>query len=160
MRRKTVRLLLSGGILAAVLSGGALALSGGDSLISLSDLNEIFLPKAQNQMEERMNGALQSVYDKALAQSQGESGNGSGLYSADLRSRTFRQGDTLTLPTGSGVLALAGTGEVTHSGAFIDVSEGLEIPSGSRLTPGHRYLAGEDTSAVITVHSGSPPVGS
>ena len=58
MRRKTARLLLSGGILAAVLSGGALALSGGDSLISLRELNEIFLPKAQTQMEERMNSAL------------------------------------------------------------------------------------------------------
>ena len=77
MRRKTARLLLSGGILAAVLSGGALALSGGDSLISLRELNEIFLPKAQTQMEERMNSALQSTYDQALAQSQGESGGGS-----------------------------------------------------------------------------------
>ena len=117
MRRKTARLLLSGGILAAVLSGGALALSGGDSLISLRELNEIFLPKAQTQMEERMNSALQSTYDQALAQSQGESGGGGGLYSADLRSRTFHQGDTLTLPAGSGVLAMAGTGEVIHSGA-------------------------------------------
>ena len=155
MRRKTARLLLSGGILAAVLSGGALALSGGDSLISLRELNEIFLPKAQTQMEERMNSALQSTYDQALAQSQGESGGGGGLYSADLRSRTFHQGDTLTLPAGSGVLAMAGTGEVIHSGAFIDVTEGVEIPSGSKLTPGHRYLAGEDTSAVISVRSGA-----
>ena len=84
MGRKTARLLLSGGILAAVLSGGALALSGGDSLISLRELNEIFLPKAQTQMEERMNSALQSTYDQALAQSQGESGGGGGLYSACL----------------------------------------------------------------------------
>ena len=90
-------------------------LSGGDSLISLRELNEIFLPKAQTQMEERMNSALQSTYDQALAQSQGESGGGGGLYSADLRSRTFHQGDTLTLPAGSGVLAMAGTGEVIHS---------------------------------------------
>ena len=159
MRRKTARLLLTGGILAAVLSGGALALSGGDSLISLRDLNEVFLPKAQTQMEERMNSALQSAYDQALAQSQGESGSGDGLYSADLRSRTFRQGDTLTLASGSGVLAMAGTGEVIHSGAFIDVTEGVEIPSGSRLTPGHRYLAGEDTSAVISVRSGAMYLG-
>ena len=159
MRRKTARLLLSGGILAAVLSGGALALSGGDSLISLRELNEIFLPKAQTQMEERMNSALQSTYDQALAQSQGESGGGGGLYSADLRSRTFHQGDTLTLPAGSGVLALAGTGEVVHSGAFIDVTEGAEVPSGSRLTPGHRYLAGEDTSAVLSVRSGAMYLG-
>ncbi|MFR6184500.1 MAG: S-layer homology domain-containing protein [Lawsonibacter sp.] len=88
-----------------------------------------------------------------------ESGGGGGLYSADLRSRTFHQGDTLTLPAGSGVLAMAGTGEVIHSGAFIDVTEGVEIPSGSKLTPGHRYLAGEDTSAVISVRSGAMYLG-
>ena len=85
MRRKTARLLLSGGVLAAVLSGGAAALSGGDGLVSLRDLNEVFLPKAQTQMEERMDSALQSTYDQALAQVQGESGGGGGLYSADLR---------------------------------------------------------------------------
>ena len=158
MRRKTARLLLSGGVLAAVLSGGAAALSGGDGLVSLRDLNEVFLPKAQTQMEERMDSALQSTYDQALAQVQGESGGG-GLYSADLRSRTFRQGDVLTLPTGSGVLTLAGTGEVIHSGAFIDVTEGAEVPSGSRLTPGHRYLTGEDTSAVLSVRSGAMYLG-
>lgn len=62
----------------------------------------------------------------------GRAGGGGGLYSADLRSRTFHQGDTLTLPAGSGVLAMAGTGEVIHSGAFIDVTEGVEIPSGSQ----------------------------
>ena len=39
MRRKTARLLLSGGILAAVLSGGALALSGGDSLCPVAVLH-------------------------------------------------------------------------------------------------------------------------
>ena len=74
MRRKTARLLLSGGVLAAVLSGRAAALSGGDGLVSLRDLNEVFLPKAQTQMEERMDSALQSTYDQALAQVQGESG--------------------------------------------------------------------------------------
>lgn len=84
---------------------------------------------------------------------------GAAAYSADLRSRTFRQGDVLTLPTGSGVLALAGTGEVIHSGAFIDVTEGAEVPSGSRLTPGHRYLTGEDTSAVLSVRSGAMYLG-
>ena len=45
MRRKTARLLLSGGVLAAVLSGGAAALSGGDGLVSLRDLNEVFCPR-------------------------------------------------------------------------------------------------------------------
>ena len=35
----------------------------------------------------------------------------------------------------------------------------MEIPSGSKLTPGHRYLAGEDTSAVISVRSGAMYLG-
>lgn len=136
MRRKTARLLLSGGILAAVLSGGALALSGGDSLISLRELNEIFLPKAQTQMEERMNSALQSTYDQALAQSQGESGGGGRPVQRRPAQPHLPPGGYSDPARRLRVLAMAGTGEVIHSGAFIDVTEGVEIPSGSKLTPG------------------------
>ena len=39
------------------------------------------------------------------------------------------------------------------------MTEGVEIPSVSKLTPGHRYLAGEDTSAVISVRSGAMYLG-
>ena len=49
---KKFRLTLCVCGLAAVLAGGAWAIGGGDSLISLSYLTSTFLPEAQTQMEE------------------------------------------------------------------------------------------------------------
>lgn len=138
--------------LAAVLAGGALALGSSDSLISLSYLTDTFLPSAQRQLEEINSSAMQEAYDQAVGQIGGGSGQGSS--SADFRSRTFSQGDMLTLPTGSGLLAYEGTGVLTHSGAVIDVTDGAEVSSGTHLTAGHRYLVGEDTTAAVTVQSG------
>ena len=142
MRRPKLRLALCVVGLAAVLAGGALALGSGDSLISLSYLTSTFLPSAQSQLEEINNDAMQEAYDQAAAQVQGGAGTGSGLYSADFQSRTFSQGDIITLPTGSGLMIYGGTGELAHSGAVIDVTDGTVVPSGTRLTAGHRYLVG------------------
>ena len=153
MRRPKFRLALCAAGLAAALSGGALALGNGDSLISLSYLTDTFLPSAQSQLEEIQNDAMQEAYDQAAAQLQGGTGT-SGLYSADFQSRTFSQGDAITLPTGSGLMIYGGTGELAHSGAVIDVTDGTTVPSGTRLTAGHRYLVGEDTSAALAVRSG------
>ena len=96
MRRPKFRLALCAAGLAAALAGGALALGNGDSLISLSYLTDTFLPSAQSQLEEIQNDAMQEAYDQAAAQLQGGTGT-SGLYSADFQSRTFSQGDTITL---------------------------------------------------------------
>ena len=165
MKRKHMVRAAAAVLACAALTGAALALSTGDSLISLSYLNDTYIPTVVAQgtkaADEKLIQAYQAASQKLDEVNQGygvQQGSG-GSYSADLRSRTFHQGDTLTLPAGSGVLAMAGTGEVIHSGAFIDVTEGVEIPSGSKLTPGHRYLAGEDTSAVISVRSGAMYLG-
>lgn len=153
MRTPRFRTVLCGAALTAALAGGALALGSGESLVSLSYLTDTFLPNAQERLEEIYSTALQETYDQALAQS-GDGTGESGLGSADLRSRTFSQGDRITLTTGSGLLVYAGTGELAHDGAVIDVTEGVEVPSGTRLTAGHRYLVGEDTSAALAVRSG------
>lgn len=154
MRRPKFRLALCVAGLAAALAGGALALGNGDSLISLSYLTGTFLPSAQSQLEKIQNDAMQEAYDQAAAQLQGGTGTASGRYSADFQSRTFSQGDIITLPTGSGLMIYGGTGELAHSGAVIDVTDGTTVPSGTRLTAGHRYLVGEDTSAALAVRSG------
>ena len=57
------------------------------------------------------------------------------------------------------MLALAGTGEVIHSGAFIDVTEGREVPSGSAADAGTPLSDGGDTSAVLSVRSGAMYLG-
>ena len=154
MRRPSIKLILCLAGLTAVLAGGAAALERGDSLISLDYLTQIFLPDAQRQLEDIQTDAMEEAYQQAVSQISGGGGQSGLLSSGDFRSRTFAQGDVLTLPTGSGLLAYAGTGELTHGGVVVDVTDGTQVPSGSRLTAGHRYLVGEDTSAQVAVRSG------
>ena len=165
MKKKTLFLAMTACILAA-LACGAYALSSGDSLISLSYLKDTFTPKALEQGEQAANSKLQETYDAAKstldALQQGYLGQGSGTsgsYSATLQPRSWDGGDLVELSSGSGLLLLSGSATVTHAGAFIDVTEGAEVSSGSRLTAGHRYLAGEDTTAVIAVISGAAQMG-
>ena len=153
MRPNVPKALCALGLAAALAAGAAAA--GGDSLVSLRYLTETFLPSAQSQLEQINTQAMEEAYSQAAGQIQA----GDGLYSAGFRSRTFSQGDTLTLPAGSGLMVYAGAGALSHSGAVIDVTEGTEVPAGVRLAAGHRYLVGEDTSAVLTVQSGAMHLG-
>ena len=54
-------------------------------------------------------------------------------YSAVLAPKSFSAGDLITLETGAGVLHYAGAARVSHDGAFIDITDGVEIPSGSNV---------------------------
>lgn len=167
MKRPALRLACAMTVL-ALLACGAYALNTGDSLISLSYLKNTFLPQATAQGELAAENKLQETYGSAkdtldqlqkgyLAQLTGD-GEG-GLYSGTLQARDWNEWDEVEVPTGSGVLMLAGTASVSHGGSFIDVTTGEEVPSGGRLTANHRYLAGEDTLARITVLSGAAQIG-
>ena len=92
MRRPVIG-LLCGVMLLGMLACGAYALSGGDSLISLSYLTGTFVPKAVSTGNEAAEKALQGTYEESkkgldnlhqgyLAQLAGEE---SGAYSATLR---------------------------------------------------------------------------
>lgn len=165
MKKNVLRLAVTAGVL-LVLACGAYALSSGDSLISLSYLNNTVIPSAVNQGTTAANQKLQEAYDQAkstldaLQQGYlGQSTGTSGSYSATFQPREWKGGDKVELTTGSGLFVLSGTAVVTHNGAFIDVTEGSEIASGSRLTAGHRYLTGEDTTASVSVSSGAAQMG-
>lgn len=167
MRRPVLRLVCALAVL-AMLACGAYALTSGDSLISLSYLKNTFLPQAVSQGEQMAEEKLQQTYDSAksaLDQAQKSylaqiTGNEEGkLYSGTLQPRDWDEGDEVEVSTGSSVLMLEGTACVTHSGAFVDVTAGEEVPSGGRLTANHRYLGGEDTLARITVLSGAARIG-
>lgn len=124
-------LLLSGalGVFAAAFGGGA-----DDPLISLSYLNGTF---------------LQTVLDRVESQR----GDAASVNSAALWTETrLKSGDVLLGSTGTFLLPLAGEMSVSYdSGAVIDVTDGVQVPSGSALSPRHRYLTAEDTSARFTV---------
>lgn len=167
MKKSAARLLCAAGVL-LLMACGAYALSSSDSLVTLSYLKNVFLPEAVQEGEDAADAQLQQVYDDAentldslqkgyVAQAAGEAAGGT--YSAGLQARDWSDGDELVLPTGSGLLMLEGTAMVIHNGVFIDVTAGSEVGSGTRLTANHRYLAGEDTQARITVLSGAAQFG-
>ena len=154
LMRRTVAVLGVG----VLLTGAALALSQGDSLISLSYLNKTFIPTIVAQGTEMEEEMLDQAYDAALEELEQlepkPDGAEDGLYSANFGSRAFSRGDHIQLMTGSGFLMVSGQAVVSHDGAVIDVTEGITVASGSALTAGHRYLVGEDTEALVIVKSG------
>jgi len=74
MKHKKILAVAGALALTAALAGGALALSGGDSLVSLSYLKNTFLPSAQTQLEQTATQPLQKAYDEAVAKLQGGGG--------------------------------------------------------------------------------------
>ena len=166
MRKPVVRLLAAAGVLAAM-ACGAMALSSGDSLITLSYLQRVFATEGLGRGEAIVEEYLSETYDEAkgdLDDLQKDTiaqltGGEDGLYSGTLQARDWSDGDEIEIPTGSGFLMLEGTASVTHNGAVVDVTEGTEVPSGGKLTFGHRYLVGEDTAATVTVLSGAARLG-
>ena len=144
MRKPALLAALCGGILLCMA-----ALSEGDSLISLNDLKNTFIPQTVQQAEAIQEQSIQSAYDWAIERAQQIAGGGtaSGSYSGDLSPRALAQDSIVTLETGGCFLLASGAGTVTHTGAVVDATAGREVSSGGALQAGHRYLVAEDTRA-------------
>ena len=163
--KKTLAALCAAALLISM-ACGVYALTGEDSLISLSYITDIFIPDVVEQGTQQAKETLDKTYVNAALDLEEvnadlmEKATGSrGAYSTNLQSREFRSGDILTIETGAGMMLYAGSARVSHDGAFIDVTEGVEIPSGSELVSGHRYLVGEDTMADVVALSGLARMG-
>jgi len=166
MKRTLAAALTAAALLAALVCGVYAVTSGEDSLISLSYLEDVFLPDALEEGEEQAREELEEIYDEAADDLDRvhedlleQAGVDEGLYSSSLAPRQTAMGDCFTVRTGAGVMLFDGSAKVRHDGAFIDVTTGEELGSGARLVSGHRYLAGEDTTAQITVLSGLARLG-
>jgi len=150
-------------ICAGLMMGGVVAagLGGEDSVISLSFLEQDFIPRAVTQGVERIKGYLDetflSVSDVLDTLTDGylhRVGAGeTGGYSDAYVRRTFSARDELTLETGSGLLLEAGRVLLTHTGTVVNVTTGQAVPSGGILDVNCRYLVAEETQAVFTVES-------
>ena len=133
----------------------AVAATGGDAsdpLVSLSHLQGSFLQTAESRLDSALTESDQAL--RAYADGQPSSGS-SIIVSADTwQERRLKNGDALSGGTGLNILLLAGEAKVAFpSGAVVDVTEGKEIPSGTALARGHRYLVAEDTAAAFSVTS-------
>ena len=160
---KQIKRWLACGLVAAALCGAAVAsgLSESDSLITLSYLEQIFIPKAVEQGFQRANTALDETYQAAsgaldsLAEGYLHSvGAGTtGGYSSGYSRRTFSAYDVISLETGAGLILEAGRVRLSHTGTVVNVSTGQGVGSDTVLTPGHRYLVAEDTRADFVIES-------
>lgn len=165
MKKNFMAILCAGGLLVSM-ACGVYALSGEDSLISLSYITDIFtvdvLEQGRKQVEDTLNKTyenakedLDDVQKDLMKQATGSEG----AYSTNLAPRDFSAGDILTVETGAGIMHYAGSARVSHDGALIDVTQGTEVPSGEELVSGHRYLVGEDTIADVVILSGAAQLG-
>lgn len=157
--KKAAALLLCAGLLV----GGALAAGLGeeDSLITLSYLEEIFIPDAVSRGFARAKTALDETFEtvsdvlESLADGyfyrvgEGEAGG----YSDRYKRRTYHAGDLLSMQTGTGIVVEAGSVAVTHNGTLVNVTTGQTVPSGTSLAVNCRYLVAEDTQADFLVES-------
>jgi len=163
--KKTLAALCAAALLVSM-ACGVYALTGEDSLVSLSYITDIFIPDAVKQGTEQAKETLQETYDNAEddlkevnAELMEQATGSRGAYSSTLHPRELHSGDILTVETGAGVLMYDGYAYVSHDGAFIDVTDGVEVPNGGELTAGHRYLVGENTLADVVVLSGLARLG-
>ena len=158
--KKLIAILLAAAVLAAGAGAYAAGVLDGTSLVSLSYLKSTWLPEAQAQAEERVETDTQKIYDEALSALEKRHASyltlarGEQAYAAALTDLRFKKGDVVTLTAGSGWMPLAGSVTLSVSGtAVVDVTAGSTLASGDALTARHRYLAGENTSASLTVTS-------
>ena len=156
--KKVAAILLAGIILAGC---AAVAAAGTDqTLVPLSYFTGTYYPDVVKQAETRVETATEKVYQTALAAlnakhsaNLGQTG-GTGSASGSLADQRVKRGDAITLNTGAGVMLLAGQAVVSYSsGAVVDVTAGQTAASGTALSANHRYLAAENTSAVVSITS-------
>ncbi len=81
-----------------------------------------------------------------------------GTAQAGYKSLRAAEGNTYTLPFGSSLILLSGSGSATCTGALLNTASGQELPSGSALSRSARYLVLEDSRAVFTITSASAQV--
>ncbi len=145
---------------AAILVSGAAVCAAGETLISKSYLSDTYLPEVEKQMTQRVEEGTEETYQSALAALEQKQQNylalagGEQSYAPALTDLRFKKGDVVTLTAGSGGMLLAGGVSLSYTGGgVIDVTAGQAVTSGSALSLRHRYVAGEGTTASLTVTS-------
>jgi hypothetical protein len=133
--------------------------SAADPLISLSYINNTFLPVTLSDCKAQVSSTLETlygsaedevraVYDAYMLQAGGYSGY---MFAAGFTPLSLPAGRTAELVTGSMFILASGRAALTvASGTVINISTGTIVPSGTSLSINERYFCAEDTSAVFT----------
>lgn len=129
-------LLLAGGVTAAFSAGQS------ETLVSRSYLEGTFWNDLKATVKQETDKNTTAFYNEIASQA----GQGAGSAFA---ARNGVNGDRVAGTTGSGLIWTSGSA-VVYSGALVDATTGSELPAGSSLTAGHRYLAGSDVTLVVS----------
>lgn len=137
--------------------GVAGSAADGQSLVSRSYLEGTFQSGLNAQLQQRLEGSGQTVLEGALDQVRitQAAGEAAALAHYTATTQTYmKEQDVLIGPTGFVCTPLSGSLTLTYSsGAVVDATEGREVPSGTNLTPFHRYIVAEDTLAYFAAAS-------
>lgn len=149
MKKRAIVLILA----LVICLGTAVWAADGEALVSLSYLRGAFTDGFLAQLD----GSGDRIYEKAQQQVDAiaaQAGLGPEGAVSQLTEVSLKEKDRLTASAGAVVLPLAGSLQVTFSaGTVVDATEGRELSSGTLLSPSHRYVVAEGTSAVFTVAS-------
>lgn len=133
-------------ILTLISSGSALAAGAGeaeDPLVSLSYANGTFSQFAVAKAQESISKAIGQVTEKAIEVLGGNT--------RSFKMQSMKVGDTISLTLGGSVTLVSGSAQISvSSGEVINISTGKVVSSGQSLTLGSRYLAAENSAAVVT----------
>jgi len=130
-----------------------------DPLVSLSYIDDTFVPAVLSESKNTVNAAVDEAYEAASEKAAALYGDcllrlgGPDGYSLlkGFAEAHIISGSSLHLVTGASFIPVSGTVNVTlESGTLVDVSTGSETASGATLTAGHRYLCCENTKAAFT----------
>lgn len=141
MKKRLISLFLCLCLLGGI--GTAYAAAGGaeDPLVSLSYLNNIFLPQLSSSIPDRISAALSALMEKPGAGG-GTSGSGAVAVSA---------GGSVTLSAGQTVILLSGSARLAvSSGSVVNATLGAEVQSGA-MKLNNRYIVCEDSSATVSI---------
>lgn len=144
--KKRIALLLPLCILLAATVWAVAAGDMNDPLVSLSYLTETFMKKLDREVDDLLDESDEELLED------NEAGESVVAVASTWQETRLKRGDMLLGSTGTNVLMLAGGAQVIYDyGTVVDVSEGVEVPSGAALTAGHRYMVAEDTAANFIV---------
>ena len=144
-------LLVSATVLTLTVAATGGAGTSSDPLVTLSYLNEKFLPQILSEVDKKTTSREQTLSSKLFEQKYGaSSGNASGGTAASFTVVTLNQGQILYMGVGCEAMLRTGSGVcvAVSTPGLIDETSGAALAGGLGLQKNHLYMATVDSRGV------------
>ena len=152
-------LLVSATVLTLTVAATGGAGTSSDPLVTLSYLNEKFLPQILSEVDKKTASREQTLSSKLTEQVKSEtqafeqkygasSGNASGGTAASFTVVTLNQGQILYMGVGCEAMLRTGSGVAASTPGLIDETSGAALAGGLGLQKNHLYMATVDSRGV------------